>query len=473
MTVRKCVFSLFVVLLGVSSLAGVALAAPGNDNRADASVIGALPFTDGRSTTGASLELGELEASCSTGGAVTGASVWYQWTADANAPLVVDTVGSKFDTVITVYEGLAEIACNDDSAPGVLQSKLKFSAALGTQYHLRIAGYEGAQGYLKLSVDTDPMAFDAFALARPIASLPLSTTLNLSSATAEPGEPITCNGYEDPFKTVWFRLTVSERTGIRANTDNDVLLTAFVGDSLGSLSYLACNHDSGVVFKAEPGKTYYFQLALHKWNPVGDFKFDVEGFASPANDDFADAVELSGVGAKHQMSTIGATREAGETDSDCGNSSATVWYKITPITSESLVVTTQDSDFDTVLDVYTNESGLSPLACNDQAGTVRDQAMVGWYATAGMTYYIRAGGWYGDTGNLAIEIRTGATVENDLLVYSQVGVSAREDRFEAGVGAWSYVGGGGVIVDNDPEGNLRTDGVACAFALVIGFCAGL
>lgn len=475
---RKLVFGLFVVVLGMSALGGVASAAiVPNDKQENALLIATLPFTDARSTVGARVDPGEPEATCTTGGGVTGASVWYRLIADMDAPLVVSTAGSKFDTVVSVYEAgvgpLTEIACNDDASTTSFQSELKFSALNGSDYYVRVAGYEGAQGYLKLSVDIDPNAFDAFALARRITSLPFSTTVNLSKATAplELGEPSPCGGYGEGEKTVWFRLTVSEKTGIRAETDwsVDALLTAFEGTSLGSLNYLGCNHSSGAVFRAEPGKVYHLQIAQHRWNPIaGDIPFTVEAFIPPANDDFVDAVELSGVGAKHAISTDGATTEVGEPMAECAYSGATVWYKITPTTTESLVVTSQDSDFDTVLNVYVDDysGGLRSVACNDEAGLVRSQAFVGWFATAGITYYIQAGGWYGYTGNLAVEIRSGATLEQGYLF--SAGASKSDDRFEAGAGAGFFVAGGGVMVGNSPEGELQVR--ACAAPVLLGIC---
>ncbi|MCA9255582.1 MAG: hypothetical protein KDA33_08080, partial [Phycisphaerales bacterium] len=76
--------------------------------------------------------------------------IWFRWTAERSDTVTFSTLGlSSVDTVIGVYTGacdsFTEIACNDDKG-GTLQSELTFAANAGTEYHLRIASYEGAPG---------------------------------------------------------------------------------------------------------------------------------------------------------------------------------------------------------------------------------------------------------------------------------------------------------------------------------------
>ena len=71
------------------------------------------------------------------------------------------TVGSDSDTVLTVHtevEGpptaptaaqLTEVACNDDT-PTNFQSELEVAVTAGTQYWIRITGFQGETGTLQL-----------------------------------------------------------------------------------------------------------------------------------------------------------------------------------------------------------------------------------------------------------------------------------------------------------------------------------
>src|SRR5438445_9021538 len=93
--------------------------------------------------------------------------------------------------------------------------------------------------------------------------------------------------------------------------------------------------------------------------------------AAPANDNFASAISPSGLAAfSDTQDTTGATTEAGagEPAPACQPSfSHSVWYKVTPPTSDTYEVDTFSSDFDTVIDVYTGATlgTLTSFACND------------------------------------------------------------------------------------------------------------
>ena len=78
-----------------------------------------------------------------------------------------------------------------------------------------------------------------------------------------------------------------------------------------------------------------------------------------------------------------------------------------PAASATLVADTVGSDFDTVLAVYRGSSlgALTAVACNDDlaptgdgGGNLRSRVQFG--VTAGETYYLRAGGFKGETGNV-------------------------------------------------------------------------
>ena len=88
-------------------------------------------------------------------GNVGGASVWYSWTAPANGTVVLDTVGSTFDTVLAVYSGSTVVGLtvrgSDDDSGGLGTSKLTFSASQGTVYRIAADGKNGASGAVTLN----------------------------------------------------------------------------------------------------------------------------------------------------------------------------------------------------------------------------------------------------------------------------------------------------------------------------------
>lgn len=99
-------------------------------------------------TLAATSESAEVVPSC---GAGTN-SVWFSFTAPADGRFAADTFGSRFDTVLSVWERsghpLTEVACNDDTTDdlghGVVQSRTEFAAVAGPTYRVRVAGRAGA-----------------------------------------------------------------------------------------------------------------------------------------------------------------------------------------------------------------------------------------------------------------------------------------------------------------------------------------
>jgi len=78
--------------------------------------------------------------------------VWHSFTPDYDYEYAISLCGSAFDTTLAVFDecGGTELACNDDTKPGVcsstLQSQLTMSLAKGSTYLIRIAGFAGATG---------------------------------------------------------------------------------------------------------------------------------------------------------------------------------------------------------------------------------------------------------------------------------------------------------------------------------------
>src|SRR5207253_900118 len=128
----------------------------------------------------------------------------------------------------------------------------------------------------------------------------------------------------------------------------------------------------------------------------------------PANDNFVNAQTISGCSGSVSGSSFGATSEAGEPSHDPPDTSSfspthTVWYQWQAPSSGSTTITTNGSDFDTILAVYTGSSvgSLTRLVFNDdvQNGVITTSTVT-FNATAGTTYRIvvdRRGGEAGTT----------------------------------------------------------------------------
>ncbi len=145
-------YSLFVSnQLGAVTSSNAALTVfvpPANDQCSGAFVVTGGVYTNSQSTTNAT-DSGDPIPSCI--GNAFGKGVWYRFTAPANGTLIVDTIGSSFDTVLGIYSGtcggFTEIACDDDSG-GNLTSVTTNVVGGGGTYYLLAGGWGGASGNL-------------------------------------------------------------------------------------------------------------------------------------------------------------------------------------------------------------------------------------------------------------------------------------------------------------------------------------
>ena len=131
---------------------------PANDAFASPVSLGsAASLVTSANNCGATAQAGEpAHASAANG------SLWFTWTAPFAGDFIVDTSGSAVDTALAVYTGatlnsLTLVAANDDSAPGIPQSRLTFRAAAGTAYRIAVDGATATdRGAVRLNITHQP-----------------------------------------------------------------------------------------------------------------------------------------------------------------------------------------------------------------------------------------------------------------------------------------------------------------------------
>ncbi len=176
---------MFVAALSPAS----ALAAPANDDFANARVITGLTGHVTGSNLGATKETGEPDHAGNPGGH----SIWYSWTAPADGNVAFTTEGSGLDTLLAVYTGatintLTTIAASDDD-PGSFWSTVSFAVSSGVTYKVAVDGFSGKVGFVNLRWHPAP-ANDNFADARVLPSTRSGRARGgVRGATLESGEP--------------------------------------------------------------------------------------------------------------------------------------------------------------------------------------------------------------------------------------------------------------------------------------------
>lgn len=123
----------------------------------------------------------------------------------------------------------------------------------------------------------------------------------------------------------------------------------------------------------------------------------------PANDDFANAEEITTLPFADTFDPSGATREVSDPDNlschptpdnlDAGL--ATVWYSYTPISDQILVLSTIGSGYDTYIAVFEDGNPLQLVDCNDDADILSNpsvyQSRLPIALSSGIKYYFLIG----------------------------------------------------------------------------------
>ncbi|MCB9840072.1 MAG: hypothetical protein H6809_00285 [Phycisphaeraceae bacterium] len=93
--------------------------------------------------------------SASCGSSANSPDVWYTFTAPTSGTVSIDTIGSAYDTVLSIHEpGFpnTSLVCNDDLAVGIRDSRVTMNVVQGTQYLVRVSGFNNASGAFNLNI---------------------------------------------------------------------------------------------------------------------------------------------------------------------------------------------------------------------------------------------------------------------------------------------------------------------------------
>ncbi|MBS0198262.1 MAG: hypothetical protein JSR77_16035 [Planctomycetes bacterium] len=215
--------------------------APGNDTCANASLVG--PGTYSGSTTCAGVD---GSATCALSD--RSPDVWYAIDGGCGGFVQVDTIGSSYDTALSVHTGCPGTAANiiacDDDAGGSLTSKIVFLAQPNTRYYVRVAGFNGSYGNYVFHVNKLPNDACANAIGITDGSYPFD---NRGATTDGSAAGICLNASDNNVnQDLWYIYQASCNGTVTVNTCGssfDTKVAAYTGTSCGNTSPIACNDD--------------------------------------------------------------------------------------------------------------------------------------------------------------------------------------------------------------------------------------
>jgi hypothetical protein len=254
---------------------------------------------------------------------------------------------------------------------------------------------------------------------------------NNSKATRQPLEPVRLQF--GLIKSIWWKWTAPISGLVTVSTEGssfDTVLEVSDEQRFPFGSAFAYNDDSSsapsslVKFGATEGNSFYFMVAGATTNDFGDIVLRVNQHAignstntPPANDIFAQAETIEGSEVSLVTSNGGATLEPGE-PLTIGK---TLWWKWRSPDNGRVLITTEGSDFDTILSVFADSdlvSQLNLLRRNDDVVGLTSDITIN--CTSNTVYLISVGGNYGDEGRVKLSLKFTPGVE----------VSPANDNFE-------------------------------------------
>jgi len=408
----------------------VASASLPNDGCSTATVIPgtATSFTPAPySTVQADAIATEPQETCEVSNVGVSNTVWYSFTPCGSGTVTIDTFGSTYDTVLSMFTGTcsaaAQVACSDN-AIGTQARLLNVPVTAGTTYLIKVADYNTTVGGGTLDFNVTyvptPPANDACAAAVVIpgnASAFNPTPFCTVGATVTAGDPAESCGFTTNSNPVWYSFSPCADGRISVDTngsDYDTVLVVFRG-TCGSAVEIACDDDSGTGLNSQlvnvpvlAGSTYLIK-ASDFGNPDGgtlDFNFSYTPTPVPPNDNCAApsiVPKNTIVFSPASYCTMAANATVSEPQESCEvggvGVSNSVWYRFTACAAGTISLDTNGSDYDTVLSVFTDScTAAVQIACNDDGGIGSNSQLTNVPVTAGTSYLIKIADYGGPNG---------------------------------------------------------------------------
>ena len=335
-------------------------------------------------------------------------SIWFTFAPTNSGRVLVDPGGSTLDTVVAVYTGLTMdalvlIAATNDvtainSPTNNPRGWLYFDALAGETYQIAVAGVPPlASGNVSLRVFFDGV---------PDTNAPSLTITAPASGLITTNGAVTLSGTATDGGLFASGILIVE---VSQNGQFPVPALSSNGFATWSQRVLLA-----------PGTNQLRIVAVdNAGNRSAPRNVDVTyRVFDPPNDLFAMSRELLGTNGVIAMNTVKATKEIGEPNHAGNNGGKSIWYRFVATADGSLRLSTTNSNFDTVMAVYTGSqvSALASLAFNDDGVPPFRHSVITLAVRAGTTYHIAVDGLGGAAGTAFLSHDFAPTAVFDLSI---------------------------------------------------------
>ena len=292
-------------------------------------------------------------------------SVWWSWTAPVSGPVMISAHGSTYEPSVRVYTG---------DLPGNLTPVGNpFLAAAGTTYHIQVGSW-GETGGIRLTISAPPI----LAVASP------------------PGGAV----YKAPANIL------IQASALDTDGHISLLRIEEGGDLLARTTLAALSH---MLTNAGPGY-YYFEISAQD-NMGVTTRSNLNCTVRPANDAFADRIQITDIQSTSVGFNAAGSREVGEPVHAGSQVNASLWWSWQssfsgPVTIMADCISSSES-LPGVLGVYLGDSVTSLAVVASNNPSIGTRAQVSFTAVAGQTYQIAVdqAPWYWEGGRVELRIR--------------------------------------------------------------------
>jgi hypothetical protein len=201
---------------------------------------------------------------------VTGGAAFLSFSPNQNGVVLIDTIGSAFDTVLSVFNYVDPLhlasnllGCDNDSAPDRVRSVLRLPATGGRQYLVRVSGVGGALG--RAQVNWNLGIPPGIVLSNSTLTAVAGGAFSLDAGVATGGLPTT---YQ------WFR-----NGQLLSGWTNAVLELPAISTAMAGTYSLIVSNFAGVITNLRAFVEVRLPLRLTQmhWTPEGQFRIAATG----------------------------------------------------------------------------------------------------------------------------------------------------------------------------------------------------
>ena len=360
------------------------------------------------------------------GGRTASTSVWARWEAPGSGIVTFDTKGSAFDTTLAVYTGesLESLTLRgaDADSGGYLTSQLRINASESEIYYIAVDGFNGSTGDVLLSwtlLETDAVL--------PVITQQPQPTTGITGKSAELN--VSLEVETDEILYAWYK----DGEQIFGEISKRLILEQLEISDAGLYYVAVTSGDEEVISEEVP---LVIQFTEDAPETEVNTKLDLGAFFGGGDTgDDGDTGDkrndpiLGGPGLLPRLiaklrdiekkpgefsfsgatvyTTTGAAKDPGEPNHAGNTGGASAWTTFTPDEEGSAKLSTENSDFDTVLAIYKVGSGsgwdaLEEVASDDNSGGDGEDSEVVFNIEAGVTYLVAVDGAGGDTGTVQL-----------------------------------------------------------------------